>query len=68
MVQLMWTQYLHGEKRKISRYITSFINDATKGDDAYALLKDILKLSNQLNYQVMLPELLQTPQPDTSTY
>ena len=68
MVQLMWTQYLHGEKRKISRYITSFINDATKGDDAYALLKDILKLSNQLNYQVMLPELLQTPQPDTGTY
>mmetsp|Transcript_4195 Transcript_4195/g.5591 ORF Transcript_4195/g.5591 Transcript_4195/m.5591 type:complete len:112 (-) Transcript_4195:157-492(-) len=58
LVQLMWSKYIHSESEYIANYLAELINVEGKQSEAYILLKDILVLSNRLNFQILKPELL----------
>ena len=54
----MWTKYVHAESEYIANYLAELINVEGKQSEACILLKDILVLSNRLNFQILKPELL----------
>mmetsp|Transcript_25419 Transcript_25419/g.31801 ORF Transcript_25419/g.31801 Transcript_25419/m.31801 type:complete len:112 (+) Transcript_25419:309-644(+) len=58
LVQLMWSKYIQSESEYIANYLAELINVEGKQSEAYILLKDILVLSNRLNFQILKPELL----------
>ena len=59
LVQVLWSRYICSERRYISKYFSEIINVEGKQSHADVLLKDILIISNRLNFQVINPELLQ---------
>jgi len=57
LIQLMWSRYIHAEGEYIANYLNELINVEDKRSEACVLLKDILVLSNRLNYEILRPEL-----------
>ena len=55
----MWTRYIYAESEYVAQYLAELINVEDKQSEACVLLKDILVLSNRLNFQILRPELLQ---------
>lgn len=56
----MWTKYINAESEYIANYLSELINVEGKQSEASILLKDILVLSNRLNFSILRPELLQS--------
>ena len=46
----MWSKYIHEESEYIGNYLAELINVEGKQSEACILLKDILVLSNRLNF------------------
>ena len=67
LVQHMWTRYINAEGQAVKNYLSSLINSDDKQNEACFLLKDILVLSNRLNFQILCPELFKlSPLPQGS--
>ena len=58
LIQLMWRKYIDAEGDYIANYLSELINVEGKQSEACILLKDILVLSNRLNFEILRPELL----------
>jgi len=54
----MWTQFISVKSDFITYYLNELINCGQKRSEACVLLKDILVLSNRLNFEILRPELL----------
>lgn len=50
LVQHMWTRYIYAESEYVAQYLAELINVEDKQSEACVLLKDILVLSNRLNF------------------
>lgn len=61
LVQLMWTRYIYAESEYVANYLNELINVEDKRSEACVLLKDILVLSNRLNFEILRPELFTQP-------
>lgn len=46
----MWTKYINEESKFVAKYLNDLINVEGKQSEACILLKDILVLSNRLNF------------------
>ncbi len=55
----MWSRYIYAESEYVAQYLAELINVEDKQSEACFLLKDILVLSNRLNFDILRPELLQ---------
>lgn len=54
----MWTRYIYTESEFINSYLADLVNVESKQNEACVFLKDILVLSNILNFDILKPELL----------
>jgi len=52
---LLWTRYIQADQKFISNYLRELMEVEDDKSEAFVLVKDILELSNRLNFQVLLP-------------
>ena len=58
LVQHMWQRYTLYRRDYLLQYFCEIINVDGKQSDAYVLLKDILVISNRLNFEVLRPDMI----------